>query len=380
MTDKQQPITFSHSKINLLLEDPYSYFLNYLYKVKPIKKSNALQIGEAVHYGIEHSNADLSDFFKANGSLEQQNGYSHEQILSESLVSVFLDYKDNIINDILGDAKIIETFNEFKIEVQASQSIHQFLGIIDLLIKTDKGWIIVDYKTTSKSPNYDDYLEQLYRYCYLIQRHFNEPVYKIAIIALRKASIKQRMNENGEQFKHRLMLEYKEKAQDYLTYKVFDSATDTAIFNPDVLNEYYDNLEHLISYCGDLTLTERFPLNYSKAIGVYGQSQYYDFIYWNEDNIKSNYYIKDIAYDELSETIKEERTITDFDLKMIKLRQNNSLNLAIIQYEQFLNAINFDIQNYNEEVLLANYLTSPELLRLYKKTFEVLETMELNNE
>ena len=39
---------WSHSKINLLMEDLFSYFLNYKMKVKPIEKSRALSLGEAV--------------------------------------------------------------------------------------------------------------------------------------------------------------------------------------------------------------------------------------------------------------------------------------------------------------------------------------------
>lgn len=361
-------ITFSHSKINLLLEDIYSYFLNYIYKIAPHKKSNALQIGEAVHYALENDSSDLNSFFKENGTLEQKHSYSYEQALSESLAECYLEQKDEIIKNILGDAKILEEFKEEKFEVELRNSSHKFLGIIDLLLKTDKGWIIVDYKTTSKTPNFDDYLEQLYRYCFLLNRKFGEPIYKIAIISLRKASIRQRANENLESFKRRLVLEYKEKADEYITYHIFDSEKDSHIFNEEVLESYYENLEIMIKMCGDLTEMDYYPINYSKALSVYGKSTFYDFIYWNPENIKNSYYIKDKWYDAEFDEIKDEREITDFDLEIIKSKSKKIVENAIFTYSKFLEV--FEKENYDLDVIEEKYLIDNNLLINYLKIYQ----------
>ena len=72
-------MTFSHSKINLLLEDMFSYFLNYEIGVKPLQKQKALLVGEAVHYALENKNADLTQLKKTevlnNKILSVKNKY-----------------------------------------------------------------------------------------------------------------------------------------------------------------------------------------------------------------------------------------------------------------------------------------------------------------
>ena len=49
---------------------------------------------------------------------------------------------------------------------------YNFVGIIDLLLLTNKGFIIIDYKTSSTVPEWDKYLEQIYSYEYLLSKKF----------------------------------------------------------------------------------------------------------------------------------------------------------------------------------------------------------------
>ena len=362
---------WSHSKINLLMEDLFSYFLNYKMKVKPIEKSRVLSLGEAVHYALEHENSDLDEFFKENGTLEQKNTYSYEQILAESLSQTYLGRKDEILSNIVGNAKILQVDKEIKFEVSIDEN-NSFLGIIDLLITTDKGFIVIDYKTTSKTPNYDDYIEQLYRYCFILSKAKPEiPIYKIAIISLRKSGIKQKMNENEESFKRRLILDYKERSDEYITWHTFDSEEDKHIFNKEILEEHHKNLINLIKTCDKIDKLNLFPKNYSKAQNIYGLSQYYDFIFWNQENILSKFYISDKWYNEELDTIEDRRSLNNLDLEIIKNSSSSILNDSIVHYSKFLQVIDNDIKNYNEEEIYKKYLVDLDLLRNYKKVFEI---------
>lgn len=359
-------MVFSHSKINLLLEDMFSYFLNYKMGVRPLQKQKALLVGEAVHYALENKNADLTQFFKENGNFEQKNTFSEEQVLSESLASTYLEKEEEIQKKILGDAKIIEIYKELEVKVKMKKSDNEFLGIIDLLFLTDKGFIIVDYKTTSKTPNYDDYLEQLYRYCMLLNYQFPEvPIYKIAIISLRKSSLRRKMNEDLESFKRRMIVDYKERSDEYINYHVFEGEIDKRIFNDQVLDQYENNIENLIKVCEKLDKSNNYPIVYKNAITIYGKSTYYDFIYWNEESIKTNFIIKDYIYDESLEQFVDQRSINDLDLEIIK---NKKLNKKyIIKFDKFKEI--WEELKFDKKLLIKKYKIDKNLLEIYILTY-----------
>ena len=52
-------ITWSHSRINKILENPAEYYLLYKQGISPIKEKSALSLGSAVHYGLELGTNDL---------------------------------------------------------------------------------------------------------------------------------------------------------------------------------------------------------------------------------------------------------------------------------------------------------------------------------
>lgn len=358
-----QPITFSHSKINTILSDPFLYFLTYKLHLKPAAPQNALQIGSAVHYGLEHNTVDLDPFFKEHGSFEQKHSYSEQQAIAESMVSVFQEQKGNIFSQVCQGAKVLNIYKEYKIEVKMKNSEHSFLGIIDLLIETDKGWIVVDYKTSSKAPVFEQYLEQLYRYCFLLSRSSDKPIFRLAIISLRKPALKRRATETPEAYKMRLITDYKVRASEYLTYDVIN--LDTPEFTKDILERFYDNLEQLIIHCGTLANQPFFPINYSAAYNMYGKSTFYDLIYFNEDAALNSFYVNDFWYDKDSGEIVSQRPLTNLDLKLIVNPSMALLDKTILHFDTFSQLyykhggdLNYIYANYQcEPALIENYLT-----------------------
>lgn len=359
---------YSHSKINLLLEDLYSYFLNYEYKISPIKQSAALLTGSALHHALEHETSNLNDYFKSNGSFTQSNSYSNEQILAEVMAEQFLKHKQEILKEILGNSRLLDSYKELRLEVSVNEHI-KFLGIIDLLLITNNGFIVIDYKTVSRTPDYNTYLDQLYRYCYLLKKTFPDtPINKIAIISLRKSSLKRKNNENEDTFRRRIVRDYQENIDNYISYHVFDYEKDYHIFNDEILNNYYSNLTTLINTVDEIqSNVKHIPVNYSKAHNIYGRSQYYDFIYFDENLIKAGYVVRDKYYDEISETVISKRNISDFDLEIIKTKNTDILKRSIIHYDKFLEVINSDLSNLDN---IKDYLYDQELINNYIKVFK----------
>ena len=74
---------------------------------------------------------------------------------------------------------------------------HKFVGIVDLLLLTNKGFVLIDYKTSTYEPQWDNYLDQIYRYIFLLRSEYPDiPVVKIGIVNIRKTSIRQKKTEN----------------------------------------------------------------------------------------------------------------------------------------------------------------------------------------
>lgn len=78
---------------------------------------------------------------------------------------------------------------------------HEFVGILDLLCKTDKGWILMDYKTSSQTPDWKCYIDQIYRYIFQLKTNFPDiPIYRLGIINIKKSSLYKRKDDTNQSF------------------------------------------------------------------------------------------------------------------------------------------------------------------------------------
>ena len=212
----------SHSKLSKIMSCPMSYRLSYELGIWTKVEKPALTIGSAVHYGIEHNTTDLSDYFKEKGTFKQGDSYTREQLLSEAMVHGYLKHKDFIFEQILTDPdtgekltledETHELYVTGKLEsFLENQDYHDFVGIIDLLLLTNKGFVICDYKTSTYEPDWDGFLDQIYRYIFMLQSEFPDiPIVKVGIINIKKSAIRQKKLENESQFLNRLMWEYEQ--------------------------------------------------------------------------------------------------------------------------------------------------------------------------
>lgn len=361
----------SHSKLQTILTCPMSYFLNYKEGIKLKIEKPALAIGSAVHWGIEHNTDDLTGFYKESGSFKSATSYTKEQLLTESMVYGYLQHKDEIFDDILKDEdgkslELIDEIHELTLEANLpgykEHEDNNFIGIIDLLLLTNKGFIIIDYKTSSQIPEWDKYLDQIYRYIYLLKNKFPDvPIYKIGIINLRKAMIRQKKDENEEGFLIRLKTEYKEHSELYIT---------THIYHPDdldenLINDYIENLEKMVDMANTIEKNELFYINYANANGQYGKSPYYEIFYKTKDNYLL-YKIQDSIYDAESDVIKNERDCVPID--MLVIDKKNILNKYSIFEKETISCEILDKDKLFDH-LKKDYECDDKLLEKYYNTF-----------
>lgn len=304
----------SHSKLVKIMSCPMSYRLSYEVGIwKKVEKS-ALSIGSAVHWGIEHNTSDLSNHFKEQGTFKQGDSYTREQILSEAMVSGYLTHKNALFDEILKDPEtgekllLVDETHELYVTGKLksylqNQLHHDFVGIIDLLLLTDKGFVIVDYKTSTYEPNWEGYLDQIYRYIFMLQSVFPDvPIVKVGIINLRKAGIRQKKTENTSEFLNRLNWEYKTNSDNYINYHEFaQKDIDNA-----KLKSYIDNLSRMADCAQTIVDNRLFFINFSNATNMYGKSDFYD-IFYHTPNVYVMYAINDYIWDAEQETKKIEK-------------------------------------------------------------------------
>ena len=357
----------SHSKLSLLLSNPMEYYLCYRMGITPKVEKKALSIGSAVHWGIEHGTEDLTEYFGDRLS------YGRDQLMAEAMVHGYFYHKDKIFDELLTKSDgskltLIEEMHELFVDGKLKSFIysepHIFVGIIDLLLLTDEGFIIVDYKTSTNVPNWDDYLDQLYRYIFLLKSEFPEmPVIKIAIINLRKTRAKQTRGESDQSFLNRLRKDYEINDDSFVNWHIFEPHDLDEKF----MKLYIDNLSRMADTGSVIDDNDMWFVNYS-ATNSYGGSVYKDIIYHVPDCYVL-YNIKDDVWDEYSKQMKKVRDCKPID--MLVVDKKNVLN----KYSKFESLV---VKLFEQgmldkdsifEAMKTSYECDDELLELYWTTF-----------
>lgn len=370
-------ITWSHSRLKTLFENPAEYFLKYEEGISPKQEKAALSTGSAVHWLLEHGTTDLTEYYKTEkGPLLQWNDYSDEQCLAESLAEAYFRKKPEIYKAMLLDPEtgkvldILEEEHELQMTMEFPSKLfkepHSFLGIVDLLLLTEKGWILVDYKTGSKAVDWDDYKSQLYKYVHLIRKNLPEfPLWKICVIFLKKTNIRRRQNETDESYKNRIKAEYDLNADDYIELHSYPSED----FDEAKLKASKDSLIQMMDMAQVIINNKAFFCNYSNIVGQYGPSPYYDVFYKNADS-HNLYTIRDMIFDEDENDVITSRNCTDLDLMC--LERTDILN----KYSLFKEEADLLTKGgkFDEEKILKHmrkkYLTDESLLKKYALTYK----------
>lgn len=391
-------IVFSHSKISTLLKCPMSYNLSYNHRIFPKFEKEALGLGSAVHYAIENNITDLTEYYEKNSKFKNKLKINDERILAEAMVSGYFKHKQELFNQILYDEETgeilecLEEIHELELEgILPSEfgktidygNVNYFLGIIDLLLLTKKGFIVIDYKTSSRVPEWNKYLDQLYRYIFLLKSVFPDiPVYKIAIINLRKSSIKRKTSENDSSFRKRLDVDYQLNDEKHIDSHVFKRET----INENKLNEYINNLAKMCDVGLSIIYNQIYYTNYG-ALDDYGGSDFKELILGNE-NVYTLYNVRDKCYNELTNCVENYR-----DMRLSDYINIFNLTYKINKYNIFCDVIgkiayelesfsNEDIWSNKENIqncILSEYEVDLELLNLYWKTWYEL-TFNSKNE
>lgn len=369
---------WSHSSLNLIMKNPAEFFLNYICGIKPKIEKTALSLGSAVHWGLEHNTTDLTEYYNEKGSFKQWNNYTEEQLLAECMVGAYFRDKSLIYEDILKDVETggtLEILDETH-ELQLTADIpsldkkekFKFLGIIDLLFLTDKGWILIDYKTSSKEVDYDDYKSQLFKYFILLEANFPEvPIYKIGIINLKKTGIRRKKGENDESFKRRIKMEYDLEENKLIEHHIYFKEE----FKDEQISNALIGLSKQIEVARTIERNNLFFVNYSNIIDQYGKSQYYDLFYKTKDNYFL-YIVRDHIYDEDEKKVIDYRDCEPIDMMVLDTDRNRILN----SYKQFKEIIpKYTGNNYTipEKEIIAKlkkeYICSDKLLDKYFLTY-----------
>lgn len=326
----------SHSKLSCILSCPMSYYLNYEQGMfKKVEKS-ALAVGSAVHYGIEHGIEDLSDYYKQQGTFRQGDNYTRDQLLAEAMCHGYLKHKDELFAQLLKSPitgnqltcleELHETYLTGILPSKIKDEPHDFVGIIDLLLLTEEGFILVDYKTSSLYPNWDDYLEQLYRYIFMLRCNFPDtPVLKIAIINIRKTAIRQKKNETEFEFLQRMKFEYDVNDEAYVNYHEYLPEE----LNSALINDYINNLAKMADMAQLIVDSKNYYINYGAAKGQYGKSDWWD-IFYKTEGCEVLYGIRDKIWDNDENCFKTTRDCIKLDMKVIE-----HFDKVLNKYEHF---------------------------------------------
>lgn len=356
---------FSHSKLSCILKCPMTYKLTYIDKIWKRSPKEALTLGSAIHWGIENNTCDLTKYYDEQRTFYTKDKFSDQQKLAEIMVKGYFLHKEELFSKIV-DCKILEEFHE--VELFAKLGDNDFMGIIDLLLFTEKGFVIVDYKTSSISPDWNGYLDQIYRYIYLVEQNFPEiPIYSIGIINLRKTKIKQVKNETEIQYLKRLEDIYFKNDEKYLCSHRFE---------PDKLNkqhqrDYVINLEKMCNCARYIVENKLWYINYS-AIEDYGGTEQRELLL-QTPGAYVLYNITDLYFNEDTNQIQNYREATPEDMNLI-------YDVKLLNKYKDFESLYKEHNNIFEYLDKENYIYNKKLVENYIVVYNLLSNDCTNNE
>lgn len=336
-------ITWSHSKLKKILTCPMSYNIIYNHKIFPKFEKEALGLGSAVHWGIENNTENLEKYYEENSKFKNKFKAKDEQILAEAMVSGYLKHKDELLAEILYEKEtgeildLLEEHHELKIYGKLKSNIvenNKFVGIIDYLLLTNLGFIVIDFKTSSSVPEWENYLDQLYRYIYLLkEEHPDIPVHKIAIINLRKCKVKRKTGENDKSFRKRLDVIYQLNDEKHIDVHIYKSSE----INVKDMNVYIENLGKMCDAALSIINSGSYYINYS-AVEDYGGSELKELLL-NNEGAYTLYNVKDECYNEITNQIEDFRDMYSIDLEKIfynikTCNRYSDFKLDVIEFEK----------------------------------------------
>lgn len=361
----------SHSKLSTILSCSMTYYLQYKVGIMPKEKKKALSVGSAVHSGLEFNSDNLDKYFIENDDYVVGTEYTRDQCLAQAMVHGYLKMKDKIYDELLTDtdgtkATILDEQHELYLEGQLKSfrypEPHKFIGIIDLLILTDKGFIIADYKTSSYIADIEDYIDQIYRYVFLVNSVFpGVPIYKLAIINLRKSQTRIRRGESSASYLKRMKDEYSVNDGEYINVYTYEKSR----FDTDKFEAYMRSLSRDADNAQAIDMNNVWIINWQNVTNKYGKSQYYDIFYKTPDCYVM-YNISDNVYNQQTKELMKIRSCKPLD--MLVVERDDVLN----KYEMFkaqalaFYAVSNDIDKDKLfEHLKKNFVTDDDLLEKY---------------
>ena len=374
-----EQVVWSHSRLNKLLENPAEYFLIYEEGIKPKQEKAALSAGSAVHWALEHNTSDLTEYYQEKGKLLEYNDYTDEACLVECMAEAYFRNKVAIYREMLHDYEdnkdlaILDEYHELNLTCEFPSKLfttpHKFLGIIDLLLLTDKGWILIDYKTSSRDVDWDEYKSQLYKYIQMLRYNFPEiPLWKMAIINLKKTSIRRKKNENDDSFRDRIRMEYDLNEENYIKLHVYDRTE----FSEEQLAQNLSSLSEMMDL-GQMILNNKlFFTHYSNIVNQFGPSQYYDIFYKTPDNYNL-YTIRDLIFDEDENNVVNVRDCRPIDMQVLDSKNDILINKFSRFKEQVEQLKKKGITDDDDilEALRKQFITDENLLQKYMKTYNL---------
>ena len=365
----------SHSKLETCINNPMDYYLSYKLGIQPKETKKCFQVGSAMHWGFEHGTEDLSQWFKENGDMLQQCGYSIEQEQAEAMCHGYFHNYDKIMDEVLKDYDTGERlefadgeheFHELSLTAKLPSAkdrskSYDFIGIIDLLFVTKKGFIILDYKSSSEVPDFNKYLDQIYRYDFMLRQNFpGFPIYKIGIINIVKSKIKKMSNENDSEFRLRWKKQYEQYPNRLINVNMFDKSK----LDDQLVNDYISNLSREADLANAIDENSLYYINYRGAKEPY-KSVYYD-IYYNEPYAYSMFSIKDTVIDPDTSLLSKKRDCVPSD--MLVVRQDNVMCKFEECAKEKVEHMKMGKDEF-DEYIHSKYVIDQSLLDLYDSTF-----------
>lgn len=266
---------YSHSRINCFKMCPKQYQYKYIDEIYPLESDTTnLDVGKAVHHGIEHGSSDAAiDLMDNTAYFQTENGET-KKILVEAMVDAYLnkfpddrthmEYEAYVVGNLTNDNNYQLIFNKQDSDDYGDVDYQGYVDGLEYDPKLDGYWIH-EVKTASQIGDVYvkklEFNDQVSRYWFMLSKVLTKPILGCKYRIIKKPAIRQKKTESIVQYRKRLTEKLSEE----------NSVIEIILHRTD--QDIKDCIDDTIADMNNIKNCKRCTKNLT-ACGIYGECPY----------------------------------------------------------------------------------------------------------
>jgi hypothetical protein len=234
----------SHTLLAAFLTCPQKYAWNYVERIEPVRRPDALTLGKAYQLSIEHRDPAVgARSLRAEATISSQQDEDRVRVQEAIIVAasgLYLDYFVRPVSGSRTEPPQEDGLREFAYRVRLRNPFNGYLsrsfdllGYADEIVDKGDHWLLIENKLVGQITETQvrrlPLDRQIQLASYGVWRATGKPVREVSYRFVRKPSIRQRQGDSVEDYTQRLLEDYATRPDFYLHEESWLRSTDDLV-------------------------------------------------------------------------------------------------------------------------------------------------------